>query len=139
MVEFAPDRMRELATYLRERADAIAGKAPVALDSRLAAQGLKPQMTGLPGSRIAVSVEETLKTLDTMLEYHAARLRQTADKTDSAAASLGQPSHRHRREGARAASTDRDVPDGTREYRGSGRRHREHFRRSWRASCASTR
>lgn len=88
MVEFAPDRMRELATYLRERADAIAGKAPVAGARRETARNPDPAdgEVGLTGSRIAVAIEETLKTLDTVLRYHSDRMRRTAEMTDTAAA-----------------------------------------------------
>ncbi|MEV6098981.1 type VII secretion target [Nocardia sp. NPDC051981] len=85
MVEIDLARMRQLATDVRQRADAIARKAPVAQDSRESARGLKQGVTGMEGSQIAISVEETLKTLDTVLKYHVGRLRAIADLTDAAA------------------------------------------------------
>ncbi|MFB7721873.1 type VII secretion target [Nocardia sp. NPDC056100] len=82
MVGFDPERMRQLATFVRERADAIAGKVPVANESRLAAID---EGKGMKGSRIAVTISETVLTLDTVMKYHVTKLRQVADTTDAAA------------------------------------------------------
>ncbi|WP_306360336.1 type VII secretion target [Nocardia sp. CC227C] len=84
-VGFDPEKMRALATHVRDRANAISEKTPVAGTSRNAARS--QEGGGMAHSAIAVSIEETLKTLDTVLEnYHVRTLREIADKTDASAA-----------------------------------------------------
>ncbi|WP_067534765.1 hypothetical protein [Nocardia crassostreae] len=83
-VAFDPEKMRTLATYVRDRANAISGKTPVAGTSRDAARSTAGN--GMLHSSIAVAVEETLKTLDIVLtKYHVRTLGQIADTTDAAA------------------------------------------------------
>ncbi|MFB8007715.1 hypothetical protein [Nocardia sp. NPDC056000] len=84
-VGFNPEKMRGLATYMRDRATAISGKTPVGGTERDAARA--DNGTGMKDSAIAVSIEETLKTLDMVLiKYHAHELQSIADTTDAAAA-----------------------------------------------------
>ncbi|MFF0607852.1 hypothetical protein ACFYUD_04180 [Nocardia tengchongensis] len=83
-VGFDPEKMRTLAGFVRDRATAISGKTPVAGSARDAARAIDG--TGMLHSDMAVSIEETLKTLDMVLtKYHVHQLTQLADKTDAAA------------------------------------------------------
>ncbi|WP_067465449.1 type VII secretion target [Nocardia amamiensis] len=76
MFNVDPARMRELAKDVRTNADALAGKAPIALASR---QQVRPQMID---SNFATKIEEVLQAMDTVIGYHTRRLRECCDEID---------------------------------------------------------
>lgn len=80
MFNVDPARMRELAKDVRTNADALAGKAPIALDSR---KEVRPNMYH---SNFATKIEEVLQAMDTVLGYHVRQLRDSCDEIDRQAA-----------------------------------------------------
>ncbi|MGK8520708.1 type VII secretion target [Nocardia asteroides] len=74
MFDVDPAKMRELAKDVRTNADALAGKAPIASDSR---KQVRPQMMH---SNFATKIEEVLQAMDTVIDYHARRLRECCDE-----------------------------------------------------------
>jgi hypothetical protein len=76
MFEVDPARMRDLAKDVRTNADALAGKAPIALDSR---RQVRPKMKN---SNLATKIEEVLQAMDTVVGYHAGRLRDCCDEIE---------------------------------------------------------
>ncbi|WP_454198512.1 hypothetical protein [Nocardia sp. Marseille-Q1738] len=76
MFNVDPARMRELAKDVRTNADTLAGKAPIALDSR---QRVRPSMKL---SNFATKIEEVLQAMDTVVAYHVRQLRDCCDEID---------------------------------------------------------
>ncbi|WP_219859905.1 hypothetical protein [Nocardia farcinica] len=71
--------MRDLARDLRNHAGALSGEQPIAKASRdLARQSMQK-------SNLAVKVEESLKALDMVIQYHVRRLNEHGDAIDIAA------------------------------------------------------
>ncbi|MGI5219766.1 hypothetical protein [Nocardia sp. CA-290969] len=82
MTNLDPAKMRALAVELRAHATTINGVAPIAKASRDAA---RDQMDN---SDLAVKIEESLKAMDRVVQYHAGRQTWFADELDRQAASF---------------------------------------------------
>ncbi|MBF6351095.1 hypothetical protein IU448_19040 [Nocardia flavorosea] len=76
MTNIDPAKMRALAVELRAHAATLNGVAPIAKPSRDAARS---QMTN---SDLAVKIEESLKAMDRVVQYHASRQTWFADELD---------------------------------------------------------
>lgn len=82
MTNLDPAKMRALAGELRTHATAMNSVAPIAKASRDAARA---EMTN---SDLAVKIEESLKAMDKVVQYHAGRQTWFADELDRQAASF---------------------------------------------------
>lgn len=79
-----PAKMRELALALRNHASTISVTQPIAKSDRDLAR------ENMLDSNLAVKVEESLKALDSVIQYHARRLNDHGDAIDTSATTYEQ-------------------------------------------------
>ncbi|MFR9751385.1 type VII secretion target [Nocardia sp. 004] len=79
MFEVDPIRIRELAEQVRGRSETIASKVPVAVPARDEARKQAPESFAI------TRAQETMKALDEVLKFHAARMSGLADALNRAA------------------------------------------------------
>ena len=80
MVNIDPAKMRALAQEVRGNATTMQGVTPIAVPSRDDAR------THAKQSSLAVKIEESLKAMDSVVQYHVRRLNEFSGELDRQAA-----------------------------------------------------
>ncbi|MEV6066434.1 hypothetical protein AB0L82_07790 [Nocardia sp. NPDC052001] len=77
MVQYDIVKMKALANHMRDRGVAIEGKVPLGWPSR------ENAVNDMEACQVAKRLDETLCNLDSVLKYHAGRMRKMAEATDA--------------------------------------------------------